>query len=218
MECLKMTNTTERSADHSLSLQRLIPWRDIQSLVSYLRRVEDTLDDGSNFGRVDAMSVSVAADILESLGKPSVNVLNQAVKIAADKRSDWSRDSVPEAVVETAHLSALEAMLTTFSEIGARKTFWPAPVYDAWRQCHKISDHAYSEDENQAKLIVENVNAYIAASEPHIADDDKGRPEVWKLLGDDVWFIDDIGYSDDEAKAGLISAAFAWRNKASKAA
>lgn len=213
-----MMNTTERSADHSLGLQGLIPWRNIESLVTYLRRVEDTLDDGSNFGRVDAMSVSVAANILESLGKPSVSVLGQAAKIVSEQHGDWSRDSVPEAVIETAHLSALEAMLTTFSEISARKTFWPAPVYDAWRQCHKIADHAYSEDEAQAKLIVENVNAYIAAGEPYVADDDKGRLEVWKLLGQDVWFIDDVGYSDDEAKANLIAAAFAWRNELSEAA
>lgn len=213
-----MTNTTERAADHSLSLQRLIPWRNIESLVTYLRRVQDTLDDGSNFGRVDAMSVGVAANILESLGRPSVSVLSQAAKIAAEKRPKWSQDSVPEAVVETAHLSALEAMLTTFSEIGARVTFWPVPVYDAWRQCHKIADHAYSEDEAQAKLIVENVNAYIAAGEPYVADDDKGRLEVWKLLGQDVWFIDDVGYSDDETKANLIAAAFAWRGELSKAA
>jgi hypothetical protein len=213
-----MMNTAERSADHSLSLQGLIPWKNIPSLVSYLRRVEDILDDGSNFGRVDAMSVSVAADILESLGKPSVNVLSQAAKIAAEKRSEWSGGSVPEAVIETAHLSALEAMLTTFSEIGARKTFWPAPVYDAWRQCHKIADHAYSEDQAHANLIVENVNAYMAAGEPYVADDDKGRLEIWKLLGQDVWFIDDVGFSDDETKANLISAAFAWRSEMSKAA
>jgi len=213
-----MTNIAERPADHSLSLQSLIPWRNIESLVTYLRRVEDTLDDGSNFGRVDALSVSVAADILESLGKPSINVLTQAAKIATEKGVDWSRDSAPEPFTETAHLAVLQAMLTTFSEIGARKTFWPAPVYDAWRQCHKIADHAYSEDEAQAKLIVENVNAYIAAGEPYVADDDKGRLEVWKLLGEDVWFIDDVGYSDDEAKANLIAAAFAWRSELSKAA
>jgi hypothetical protein len=215
---LNMTNNAERSADHLLSLKPLIPWKNIADLVSYLRRVEDTLDDGSNFGRVDAMSVSVAADILESLGKPSVGVMAKAVKIAAREREDWGQGDVPEALIETAHLAALEAMLTTYSEIGARKTFWPAPVYDAWRQCHKIADHAYSEDQANANLIVENVNAYIAAGEPYIADDDKGRLEIWKLLGQDVWFIDDVGFSDDETKANLISAAFAWRSEMSKAA
>ncbi len=213
-----MTNISERSADHPLSLQPLIPWKNIGDLVSYLRRVEDTLDDGSNFGRVDAMSVSVAADILESLGKPSVAVMTEAAKIAARDRQDWSQGDVPEAIIETAHLAALEAMLTTFSEIGARNTFWPAPVYDAWRQCHKIADHAYSEDQAHANLIVENVNAYMAAGEPYVADDDKGRLEIWKLLGEGVWFIDDVGFSDDEAKANLISAAFAWRSQVSSAA
>ncbi|TLX16255.1 hypothetical protein [Rhizobium sp. MHM7A] len=211
-----MTEITEDRADHVLSLQ-LIPWKDIESLVKRLRLIQDDMDDGSNFGRVDAMSIGVAANILESLGKPSVSVLSQAAKIAAEKRSDWSQDSVPEAIVETAHLSALEAMLRTFSEIGARETFWPAPVYDAWRQCHKIGDHAYSEDEAQAKLIAENVNAYLAAGEPYMAEDDRGRPEVWKLLGEDVWFIDDVGYSDDETKANLIAAAFAWRKELSEA-
>lgn len=211
-----MTHNAERSADHLLGLKSLIPWRNIADLVSYLRRVEDTLDDGGNFGRVDAMSVSVAADILESLGKPSVAVMAEAAKIAARERQDWSLVDVPETVIESAHLAALEAMLTTFSEIGARKTFWPAPVYDAWRQCHKIADHAYSEDQAHANLIVENVNAYLAAGEPYVADDDEGRLEIWKLLGEEVWFIDDVGFSDDEAKANLISAAFAWRGKESR--
>ena len=211
-----MTSNAERPADHVLSLKPLIPWKTIQDLVSYLRRVEETLDDGSNFGRVDAMSVSVAADILESLGKPSVAAMSEAVRIAAQQRSNWIENSLPEVVVETAHLAALEAMLSTFNEIGARKTFWPAPKYDAWRQCHKIADHAYSEDEDYANLIVQNVNAYISAGEPYIADDDKGRLEVWKLLGEDVWCIDDVNYSDDEGKANLISAAFAWRSELSK--
>lgn len=212
-----MTNISERSADYPLSLKPLIPWKSIVDLVSYLRRVEETLDDGSNFGRVDAMSVSVAADILESLGKPSVAALIEAAKIAARDES-WRHSAVPEAVIETAHLAALEAMLSTFNEIGARKTFWPAPKYDAWRQCHKIADHAYSEDQTHANLIVENVNAYIAAGEPYIADDDKGRLEIWKLLGEEVWFIDDVGFSDDETNANLISAAFAWRSQVSRAA
>jgi hypothetical protein len=103
--------------------------------------------------------------------------------------------------------------MTEVNEKDAEKYFWPSPKYDAWRQCHKIVDHAYSEDDVQAKLIMENVNAYIAAGEPYVADDDEGRPEVWKLLGEEVWYIDDIGYSDNEAKANLITAAFAWRKE-----
>lgn len=213
-----MTEITEDKADHVLSLQ-LIPWKDIESLVERLRLIQDDMDDGSNFGRVDAMAVSVAASILEALGKPGSGALNEAAKIAAGQSADWNDGNRhPQEVIETAHLAALEAMLATFNKIAAERAFWPAPVYDAWRQCHKTGDHAYSEDEAQAKLIVENVNAYLAAGEPYMAEDDKGRPEVWKLLGEDVWFIDGIGYSDDETKASLIAAAFAWRNELSQAA
>lgn len=107
--------------------------------------------------------------------------------------------------------------MTEIIERRAEQSLWPSPKYDAWRQCHKIAEHAYSEDEVQAKLIVENVNAYVAAGEPYVADDDKGRPEVWKLLGEEVWYVDDIGYSNDETKANLIAAAFAWRKEISSA-
>ena len=155
---------------------------------------------------------------IEALGNPGVDALNKAAKIATERHADWKEDSLPQAVIETAHLSALEVMPATFNKIAAEQTFWPAPKYDAWRQCHKIGDHAYSEDDVQAKLIVENVNTYIAAGEPHVSDDSKARPEIWRLMGDDVWYIDDIGYSDNEAKANLIASAFAWRNELSEAA
>lgn len=202
-------NNPER-ADHVLSLS-IVPWKTLYDLVAYLRKVSETLDDGSNFGRVDGMSVAVAADILEGLGKPGRDALNAGADATYAKHWNWnSGRTSPQTLIETAHKAVLNAMVTIASKPRAEKLAWPAPKYDAWRQCHIIGDLAYSESKDDAEMIVERVNAYILAGEPFTPDEHKARPEVEFLGGIDAWGIADIAYAEKKENADLIAAAICW--------
>jgi hypothetical protein len=205
-----MTEDAIKRADALLDF-KLVPWKSIDALTHSLRMLSDQLDDGSNFGRVEAMSVSVAADILDKLAIPEKPVIEKAVQALNAAGWDWSSGSAtPQMVVDTAYKAILYELLRLNAKARAEKVAWPEPTFDGWRDVWKINDLAYSENKDSAFLMARAVNGYRAASCPAQDWRHARRPKTEYWPSSEVWEIDEIGHAEREEVADLIADAILW--------
>jgi hypothetical protein len=205
-----MSEEIIKRADSVLDLT-LVPWKSIDALSRSLRMLSDQLDDGSNFGRVEAMSASVAATIFNKLAVPEKQVIDKAVDALNAKGWDWSPGTAtPQMVVDTAYKAILSELLRLNAKTQAEKIAWPEPTFDGWRDVWKINDLAYSQDREAAFLMAKAVNGYRAASCPAQDWRHARRPktEYWPSI--EVWEIDEIGHAEREEVADLIADAILW--------
>jgi hypothetical protein len=205
-----MSEDAIKRADSVLDLKH-VPWESIDDLSHSLRGLSHQLNDGGNFSRVEALSVSVAADIFEKLAVPEKPVIEKAVQALNAKGWDWSAGAAtPQMVVDTAYKAILSELLRLNAKTQAEKIAWPEPTFDGWRDVWKINDLAYSEDKDAAFLMANAVNGYRTASCPAQDWRNELRPklEYWPSI--EVWEIDEIGYAQRGEVAELIADAVLW--------
>jgi hypothetical protein len=199
-----------RRADHLLQLSN-IPWRDIPKLTHYLGVLAESLDDGSNFGRVDGMSVSVAGDLLNGITSPSDAIFNDAVERMNEGNPQWNDGSLKKhELVKLVHDAIISAALISVGDVATSKLLWPEPVFDDVRKVYRVGRFAYSDTLANAELMASVANTYLDNGEPTANDRNSIRPLVREEFKFDAWKVGDYGWTTSEALADFLADAFLW--------